>query len=144
MKVPYYKQEFPWSCFPACIRMLLEFYGIKKEENELRRLLKSTLHRGGSWFLVELGLESLGLIFYYSVKFSLEELKSLIKDGTPAIVSLNLSERHTNHTVVVIDITEDFVVINDPEKGEGIQLETIKFLEAWSKRGYIAGYIKKV
>lgn len=144
MKVPYYKQEFPWSCFPACIRMLLEFYGIKKGENELRTLLKSTLYSGGSWFLVEAGLESLGLHFYYSINFSLEELKALIRNETPVIVSLKLSQMHPNHTVVVTDVTNEFIITNDPEKGENTKIDPKQFLEAWSARGYIAGYIKKI
>lgn len=90
MKVPYHKQEFPWSCFAACVRMILNYYGINKSEKELRLLLKATF--GSIWYYVQLGLESLGLNFYYFENFSLNELKELIKNETPVIVSLKFSE----------------------------------------------------
>ena len=141
MKVPYYKQEFPWSCFPTCIRMVLEYHGIKKEEKELRLLLKATF--GGWWYYVEMGLESIGLHFYWLEGFSLDKLEELIKNETPVIVSLKISD-HPNHTAVVTDITDEFVALHDPEKGADIQISTKPFLKAWNKRKNIAGYLKKI
>ena len=142
MKVPYHKQEFPWSCFPACIKMVLEYYGIKKTEKELRLILKATF--GGRWYYVEMGLESLGLYFYWFDGFSLDELKELIKNETPVIVSLKLSEKHPNHTVVVTNIADESITVHDPERGEDIILGVKQFLGAWSKRNNIAGHIKKI
>jgi len=141
MKVPYYKQEFPWSCFPACIKMVLEYYGIKKSEKELRLLLRATF--GAIWYYIQLGLESLGLHFYYFEGFSLDELKELTKNKIPVIVSLKFSEKHLNHTVVVVGVTDEFVIVHDPERGENVKMELERFLEAWSKRKHIAGFIKR-
>mgnify|MGYP001597735444 CR=1 FL=1 len=124
--------------------MVLEFHGLEKEEDELRKLIKATVYVGGSWFLVESAMESLGLHFYYSINFSLDELKDLIKNEIPVIVSLKLSQNHPNHTVVITDVADEFITANDPEKGEGMRIKTRDFLEAWSTRGYIAGYIKKI
>lgn len=147
MKVPYYKQEFPWSCFSASVRMVLEYYGIKKEEKDLRTLLRVTPYTGGAWYYVELGLESLDLNFYWSYGFSLEELKELIEKETPIIVSLRFEsadEYHFNHTVVVTYMTSEFVTFNDPEKGESITMGVEEFLERWSGRNFIAGHIKRL
>jgi len=143
MIVPFYKQEFWYSCFAACVRMILEYYGIKKSERKLRPLLRVTPHATGRWFFVELGLESMGLHFHRGFEFSLDELRELIKNNTPVIVSLKFSEKHLNHTVVVVDITHEFVIVHDPERGENLKVETKQFLEAWSKRSNIAGYIIK-
>lgn len=123
--------------------MLLDYYGIKEEERTLRSLLKVTPYKAGDWFFVELGLESIGLHFYWSYGFSFDELKELVKNNTPVIVSLKFSAKHSNHTVVVTDVTNEFVTIHDPERGENIKIDVKQFLEAWSNRGYITGYLKK-
>ena len=143
MIVPFYKQELSWSCFAACVRMVLEYYGIEKSEKELRLLSKTTLE-GSEWFYVELGLESIGMHFYLAKGFSLGELKELIKNNTPLIVSLKFSEKHPNHTVVVTDITDKFVVVHDPERGAEMQISIEQFLEAWKKRENRAGFITKI
>ena len=147
MKVPYHRQEFPWSCFAACVKMVLEFIGIKKVEKDLRPLLRVTPYVGGSWYYAELGLESLGLHFYWSYGFSLEELKELIKGETPIVVSLRFEsgkEYHLNHTVVVTDVTDDFIIVHDPERDENMRIGVKHFSELWSNRRNLAGYIKKV
>lgn len=143
MIVPFYKQEFWFSCFVACVRMILEYYGIKKSERELRPLLRVTPHATGLWFFVELGLESMGLHFHRGFGFSLDELRELVKNNTPLIVSLKFSEKHPNHTVVVTDITDKSIIVHDPDLGPNIRINVKQFLEAWSKRKHIAGFIKR-
>lgn len=140
MKVPFHKQEFWFSCFAACVRMILEYYGIKKTEKEIRKLLK--VATAGVWYFVEMGLESLGLHFYWADRFSFDELKGLIRNGTPVIVSLKFPD-HPNHTVIVTDTGNEFVTVNDPERGENIRIDIKQFLEAWSNRKYRAGYIQE-
>ena len=142
MLVPYHKQEVWFSCFAACIRMILEYHGIKKSERELRVLSKITPKDGGFWPFIELGLESLGLHFYWGYNFSLDELKELTENETPVIVSL-LTAEDANHTVVVTGVTDRLVIVNDPERGENVKVVVEKFLEAWSKRKHIAGFIKR-
>ena len=41
INVPHLSQERDNSCLPACMRMLLVFYGTHKPEDELRRLFKT-------------------------------------------------------------------------------------------------------
>lgn len=142
MIVPFYKQELRWSCFAACVRMLLGYYGIKKGERELRLLSRTTL-KGSEWFYVELGLESLGLHFYLARGFSLNELKELIENGIPVIVSLKFPG-HPNHTVVATEVTDKFITVHDPERGANMQIDTEQFLEAWKKRENRTGFIKKI
>jgi len=145
MKVVYHKQETDYSCFPACIRMLLDYHGIKKEEKELRLLFHTTPLKGGSWPNVKDGLKQLNINFEWGINFSLEEVKRLIQHDTPVVVSIDIAffggDEHQNHTVVVTDIGE-FVIVHDPERGESIQIDIKQFLDAWSNREYIAGYLK--
>lgn len=146
MKVTYHKQETDYSCFPACIRMLLDYHAVKKEEKELRLLSHTTPLKGGSWPRVKDGLKQLNIEFEWGINFSLDELKGLIQHDIPVVVSIDITffggDEHQNHTVVVTDVTEEVVIIHDPERGESMQIDAKQFLEAWSDRGYIAGYIK--
>ena len=146
MKVTYYKQETDYSCFPACIRMLLDYHDIKKEEKKLRLLFHSTPLKGGSWPRVKDGLKQLNIEFELGINFSLEELKSLIQHNIPVVASIDISffggDEHQNHTVVVTDVSNEFVTVHDPERGENIEIDVKQFSESWSERGRIAGYIK--
>lgn len=146
MKVKYYKQETDYSCFPACIRMLLDYQGVKKEEKGLRLLFHTTPLKGGSWPRVKDGLKELNIEFEWGINFSLEELKSLVQQNMPVVVSIDIvflgGDEHQSHTVVVTEMTDEFVIVHDPERGESMRIDIKQFLEAWSNRGYIAGFIK--
>ena len=41
LNVPHFKQEFPYSCVPACARMVLAFFGSHHTEAELRVLMRT-------------------------------------------------------------------------------------------------------
>ena len=122
MKVNYHKQETDYSCFPACIRMLLDYYGVKKEEKELRLSFHTTPLKGGSWHRVKEGLEQLNIGFNWGINFTLDEVKDLIQKNIPVVVSIDIAffggDEHQNHTVVVTEITDEFVVVHDPERGK--------------------------
>ena len=60
MHVSHHKQELPYSCLPACVRMVLAFYGLQRSESELRALLK-TRPGGTSPAHVMLRLPDLGV-----------------------------------------------------------------------------------
>ncbi len=125
--------------------MILDYYGIKKEERELRLLFKATPLKGGSWPHVKQGLRQLNIEFNWGINLTLEELKDLIKRATPVVVSIDIvffgGDEHQNHTVVVTDMSDEFVIVHDPERGENIRVDIKQFLEAWSERNNIAGHI---
>ena len=147
IEISYHKQEFWFSCLPACIRMLLEFNAVKIEERQLRKLFKTTIEGGTSWANVVSNIKELDLDFVYLKNQSLHKLKELTEQGTPAVVSLDTRKlgdfAHRNHTVVVIHVNKNYVEIHDPEKGPNIQLDISKFSDAWENRLNRIGYIMK-
>lgn len=148
IKVPYYKQEFSWSCLPACVRMLLEFYDIKVEEKELRKLFGTTIEGGTNWSDVVKGIKESDVDFVYLRNQNLGKLKELVeKLKIPTIVSVDTRElgdfEHRNHTIVVVGVDGNYVDVHDPEKGPSIQLNINKFMIAWEKRLNRIGYIVK-
>lgn len=145
IKVPYRKQEFWFSCLPACIRMLLEFYGIAMDEKVLRKSFKTTTEGGTSWPDVVNGLREMGIELAYLKNQDLDKLKDLIDQNIPAVVSVDTRKlgdfAHRQHTVVVIGINDDYVTVHDPEKGPDTQLKISQFIDAWKVRLYRIGYI---
>lgn len=146
IKIPYYGQEFFYSCFPACLKMILEFHKIRKSEKELRILCKTTPTFGTIWEIVENEIKSLGFEFIWKKDMRFEELEKLVKSNIPIIVSLDIEvkEVHRGHVAVVVDVTENSVVINDPEKGECLSMSKEQFLELWKTRKNLGGYLKKI
>lgn len=147
IEVPYHKQEFWFSCLPACIKMLLGYYIIKVEEKELRRLFKTTVQGGTNWTDVVNGIKKFNIDFVYLKNQNFSKLKGLIEDGTPAVVSVDTRKlgdfSHRQHTIVVIDIKESYITVHDPEKGPNMQIDVNEFINAWKDRlnriGYISG-----
>lgn len=147
IKVPYHKQDFWFSCFPACIRMLLEYYGIKVKEIDLRKLFGTTPKRGTEWPKVVDKIRKYGVEFVYLRNQKFEKLVGLIKEGVPVVVSvdtLSLGDfSHRAHTMLVVGVFNKKVVIHDPEKGSSIEIDKDKFLKAWKERYCRIGYIKR-
>lgn len=54
------------------------------------------------------------------------------------------SKTDDNHAVVLVNMSENYVSLIDPEDGKLVDIDKTKFLELWNKRESIAGYIKKV
>ena len=125
--------------------MLLEFYGIKSEEKELRKLFKTTPLHGTYWKFVVDGMKQLNINFVYLRNQSFKALEEMIKNETPLAVSIHSSvagtEDDTNHVVVVVGIKENRVVIHDPEIGKYIEINKNDFLDAWTIRENRIGYI---
>ena len=115
MKVPCYEQEFPWSCFASCIKMVLEYYEVKNTEKELRILLKTTPSFGTIWDVAEKEIRRIGFELQWKMYWKVEEVISLISQDTPVIAGIWSKEEADKHAVVVVAISEKYVTLIDPE-----------------------------
>lgn len=143
MNVPHYPQEQGNSCLAACIRMALAFYGAEHDEAELRRLFR-TRGMGTSPARVMIALPQLGfqaIVFDGTVAL----LSDSLAEGKPCIVHL-WTEHLTYwreldpavHAVVVLSLTRDQVMVNDPALDYGAQsIPFQEFLNAWRSAGYL-------
>jgi ABC-type bacteriocin/lantibiotic exporter with double-glycine peptidase domain len=126
--------------------MLLEFYGIKVKEIELRKLFNTTPLFGTKWSTIVEKIKKYNLEFVYLKNQTFEKLNELIKNEIPVIVSVDTfflgDERHKPHTTV-IKAVNDKIFCNDPERGENIEIDKDRFLMAWSARNRRIGYVKK-
>ncbi len=143
MIFPCYRQELWYSCFATCVRMILEYYGIEKSESDLRILLKTTPRFGTICGIAEKEIKRLGFELEWKRNWTLEELDDLVSQSMPAIAGF-ISKSEDTHAVVLTDISDMHVMMVDPEIGELIRLEKLRFLELWSRRKNVAGYLRKL
>lgn len=143
MKLPFYKQELWYSCFATCMRIILEYYGIKKSERDLRILLKTTPSFGTLWEIAGGEIKRIGFELVWKKFWNIGELNSLIKQSTPIIAGTK-SKTDDNHAVVIIELSENYIAFIDPENGNLVTMDKMEFLKLWNKRENITGYIKKI
>lgn len=138
-KPHFYKQETPYSCVPACLRMVFSAKGLFKTEAELRHLCDCT----------PLGTEALKAVdaarllgFSKTVKLtlSLTELTSFANSNFNPIVFVNLLPIDGNrggHAVVVVGVQLEDILVYDPLQGER-NLPRLTFETAWNMMHNIA------
>lgn len=147
IKVPFFLQELKSSCFPACLRMLLSFYGVEVQENKLRDLCNVAEGRGASWFDARRAIESFGLNLKMKINGTISELKDLVENGVPVIVGLDIFDlgwdEHRGHTIIILEINDE-LIYHDPQRGRELKISKEKFIEIWKKRDNRLGYVEKV
>lgn len=130
----YHRQEKPYTCGPACLRMLLSPYGDFSER--LLATLAGTIIGGTT----PLGLARAARLVGYDAKVIRHADVEDLKDNLPSIVLINPGvlidsrpSRH-GHFLVVKEVTSDSLIVNDPMPifgGENIILDLETFLAAW-------------
>ena len=128
-----HKQETVYSCGPACLRMVLEAFGLSKTEGELRELTNCTLE-GTTPDGIVTAARVLGFAATRVYTPTFEELSQQIAVGLYPIVSM-YSRLEPGlppdwHCVVSAGVSERRVELLDPWRGEcSISIE--EFLRDW-------------
>jgi ABC-type bacteriocin/lantibiotic exporter with double-glycine peptidase domain len=135
LDVPLLRQEHPWTCLPACIRMVLAYRGQLVEEAEVAAACHTTPLRGT---LPERAVEGVQQLGYHALWFEnadLRRLQDLINHGWPVIAFLRARDLPGGgsglHGVIVIGVADDGVAVNDPQAGKRYTISQGQFLAAW-------------
>jgi ABC-type bacteriocin/lantibiotic exporter with double-glycine peptidase domain len=135
---PLYNQETPYSCAPACLRMVLQSFGVSKTEQELREMCDCLpLSIGGVSEALKLVDAARGLGFQKTRKYNLTlaDLKSELARGLFPIAyirtQLTPGEPADYHSVVVSEIRAGYVELNDPWRG-AIAVTENEFSAEWA------------
>jgi ABC-type bacteriocin/lantibiotic exporter with double-glycine peptidase domain len=145
VNVPHFKQELPYSCVAACVRMVLTHYGCTCTEAEVRQHLGTGPH--GTRARDILLVESLGFAVQLDTA-SLAQLAAAVVAGVPPIVFLETTfldywKTQCDHVAIVVGLDVATVDLNDPYfdtapqqtalgRGNGVILNT--FFESRGKR----------
>lgn len=130
-KTPFFSQAYPFSCVPACLRMVLASLGLKKSEAEIRSFCDcdetGTPPSKAVEAVIKFGFEA------YRANLTFEELKALVSQNITPIVFTRVSEEvNYSHAVVIYKISRGKIYAVDPELGE-VKFEMEKFNEIWSR-----------
>jgi ABC-type bacteriocin/lantibiotic exporter with double-glycine peptidase domain len=130
----YFLQETPYSCVPACLRMVLGSFGISKTEEELRALCDCTIWGTRSENAID-GLRKLGFTRTEKQNLDFHLLGEQLEMGRYPIVFVGVRFRPDTHpekhAVIVVKIGENGVEVLDPLRGE-IILSHEEFEAEWS------------
>jgi len=132
-----HKQEKSYSCSIACLKMVLEYWGIQESELQLRKKAKTKFYGTHPVNLIECarlyGLDA------FLASLNLADLERLINQGIPTIANILKTKKEDFyiHSVVVYAIDENYVFFLDPEDGD-IQLARDLFERLWQNNDSIA------
>ena len=131
--LPFYPQETPDSCVPACLRMVLASFGQMLTEAELCRMCDCTIFGTDAFQAVE-AVRKLGFLGSRKCNLSIAELDELLKDGFFPIVYVSLmpiDQTIGTHAMVVVLVADnDLITLLDPLSGER-KLERSVLYVAW-------------
>lgn len=121
--------QSPDFCGPACLKMVLEFFGVKKSEAELVKLSGADrLHGATAQELVN-AAKLLGFEAEYHDYSSLEELRGYLDNQIPVIV--DWFSHDDGHYSVVVDMDEENIFLQNPEIGNLQAIDLVTFKRVW-------------
>ncbi len=129
-KIPYFKQEKIWSCGPACFRMVLATFGIKKSSKQVIKLLDSNPRWGTKNRSFVKVAERLKWSYVVIRNATFSELRRAYREGYVIIVNYYLEKEDTGHYAVVEAINRKSLVLLDPWKGR-VRYTFEKFDKYW-------------
>ncbi len=136
LPVPHFRQQLPHTCLPACVRMVLAYWGKEHSEEELAQALGTVPVLGTRPESVVAGLENMGYRALWFENATLERLLDLLVHDWPVVVFVRAADlphgRIGLHAVVVIGIEGEHVTCLDPSLDREFSFELSSFLRAWS------------
>jgi ABC-type bacteriocin/lantibiotic exporter with double-glycine peptidase domain len=129
LKLKPYKQSRGY-CGPACLKIVLGYYGIIKSEKELAKMTKTSCAKGCEEKNIVSAAKKLGFKAYVKQKSSIAELRRLVKKGIPVIVDW-FSPEEAGHYSVVVGFEKDKIILADPHFGRIKKHKTDWFAERW-------------
>ena len=130
-KLSFHKQEKPYSCAVACLKMILNFYGLTIDEKTIREKCKTTTLGTYADDLIKCARE---LGFEAKKEYTdFNSLKESLNSKIFPIVYVNLLflERiNCTHAVIIEELGNDYVRILDPSEGRK-KVEMDQFRKSW-------------
>ncbi len=117
LPIPHQSQLADGYCLPACVQMVLSYWGIEREQADLAKQLQMVPGAGTPGNRVRLLASDTLEVFYGHGE--LADLQTALNRGAAPIVLVYTGELPywdlaTAHTVVLLGIDEGVAVINDP------------------------------
>ena len=146
---PFQETLYGGFCGPAVIKMVLDFYGIKRSEMELAILSDKDENLGISDQDIKRVLESEGLKVKIKNFSSYKDIQTALDKGRPVIVDWFTKGRPDDpedsmadgHYSVVVGLDKNYIYLQDPEIGGVRKILKEDFICVWFD--FTSDHIKK-
>lgn len=143
LPVPFRLQKAEGYCLPACVEMVLAFYGVAITQEQLARLLETDPLIGTPFSRISrletTRLANRELFVEMGKHISWDYLCAIVASGKPCITAVDLSFMpyslvDSRHVVVVVGWDGDSIFVLDPaESVSVIQIAKDGFIAAWTE-----------
>ena len=119
-------------CGPAALKIVLDYYQRIFTEKTLSRMCQATA-AGTNPDKIVAAAQKLGMKAYQKEKMTAEEVKKLVRQGTPVIANFQLKPKlGEGHYAVIIGSGKDTFILADPQEDLGYREVKVKdFMELW-------------
>lgn len=148
LPVPHYPQLADGYCLPACVQMVMAYWGVRRSQQRLARQLQTIPGAGTPGSRLR-DLASPNLKVHYG-EGTLSDLQAALAQAIPPILLVNTKHLshwrlETAHAVVLLAMDDNLLMINDPAANQGHTVIGIdEFLLAWDEMAYLFGFIQKI
>ncbi|MEI8103812.1 MAG: cysteine peptidase family C39 domain-containing protein [Candidatus Moraniibacteriota bacterium] len=126
-------------CGPASLKIVLDYYGVEKTEEELATLCDKDDDLGTDDQGLKKAAEQLGFKVEIHNESTFEDIKGWIGKGVPVIVNWFTrgrmdyadSDVSDGHYSVVMGLDEEYIYLQDPETGSMREIEREDFMTVW-------------
>lgn len=116
-------------CGPACMKMVLDYYGISIEEQELAKMVNHTYELGCTNEAMEQAFQRLGFKVFYKTNATIEDLDLFTSLNMPVIV--DWFPEGEGHSSIVLGVSSGCVLIQDPLEYHGKAIKKEDFNRCW-------------
>ncbi len=147
LQIPHFQQKVDEFCLPACVQMVLAFWGIQREQVEIAKEL-GTIPNAGTPGSRLRRLQSPLIEITYG-EGTLPDLEAALTLGIPPITLVYTGELPYwkiafAHAVVVTGMDSDFITVNDPAQEESaIQVTVADFQLAWDEMANLYSLLQR-
>lgn len=126
-------------CGPASLKMVLDYYGVEKSEEELAKLTNKDDDLGISSQDIKKAAESFGFKVKIKDFATYEDIQEWLDKGVPVIVDWFFRGRYDydedavadGHNSVVVGLDKEYIYLQDPEVGRIRKINREDFYRVW-------------
>ena len=122
-------RQIPGYCGPTSLKMVLEYYGVRRSQQALAKLSGATRGRGAGAVGLARAAKQLGVRAVGEEFSTLNDIRGYVRRGVPAIVDWFSGDN--GHYSVVVALDKRFIYLQDPELGRVRKLDRKVFLRVW-------------
>lgn len=136
---PFQETLFKSMCGPASLKMVFDYYGTEKSEEEIAKLAGTTGDLGTDDQGIKKAAEELGFKVEIKNESSFENIQDYLSKKIPVIVNwftrgridYDDSQVPDGHYSVVVGLDDEFIYLQDPEIGKLRKIERDDFMKVW-------------